>query len=90
MIPEYKRDRKHGFNVQDALENMPEMAELIARQNTWDEFEQKPDFSDIPAEYQGMIPDNILGIPLPSAPSPPYNNRHEGHLPLVHHQSAKI
>lgn len=59
MIPEYRRDRKHGFNVQDALENMPEVSELIARQRAWDEFEQKPDFSDIPAEYQGMIPDNI-------------------------------
>lgn len=59
MIPEYKRDRKHGFNVQDALENMPEIVELIASQNTWDEFEQKPDFSDIPPEYQGMIPENI-------------------------------
>ena len=59
MIPEYRRDRKHGFNVQDALENMPEVSALIARQSAWDEFEQKPDFSDIPAEYQGMIPDNI-------------------------------
>ena len=59
MRPEYRRDRKHGFNVQDALENMPEVSELIARQSAWDEFEQKPDFSDIPAEYQGMIPDNI-------------------------------
>ena len=59
MIPEYRRDRKHRFNVQDALENMPEVSELIARQSAWDEFEQKPDFSDIPAEYQGMIPDNI-------------------------------
>lgn len=59
MIPEYRRDRKHGFNVQDALENMPEVSELIARQSAWDEFEQKPDFSNIPAEYQGMIPDNI-------------------------------
>lgn len=59
MIPEYRRDRKHGFNIQDALENMPEVSELIARQSAWDEFEQKPDFSDIPAEYQGMIPDNI-------------------------------
>ena len=59
MIPEYRRDRKYGFNVQDALENMPEVSELIARQSAWDEFEQKPDFSDIPAEYQGMIPDNI-------------------------------
>lgn len=59
MIPEYRRDRKHGFNVQDALENMPEVSELIARQSAWNEFEQKPDFSDIPAEYQGMIPDNI-------------------------------
>ena len=59
MIPEYRRDRKHGFNVQDALENMPEVSELIARQSAWDQFEQKPDFSDIPAEYQGMIPDNI-------------------------------
>ena len=59
MIPEYRRDRKHGFNVQDALENMPEVSELIARQSAWDEFEQKPDFSDIPGEYQGMIPDNI-------------------------------
>ena len=59
MIPEYRRDRKHCFNVQDALENMPEVSELIARQSAWDEFEQKPDFSDIPAEYQGMIPDNI-------------------------------
>lgn len=59
MIPEYRRDRKHGFNVQDALENMPGVSELIARQSAWDEFEQKPDFSDIPAEYQGMIPDNI-------------------------------
>ena len=59
MIPEYRRDRKHGFNVQDALENMPEVSELIARQSAWDEFEQKPDFSNIPTEYQGMIPDNI-------------------------------
>lgn len=59
MIPEYRRDRKHSFNVQDALEKMPEVSELIARQSAWDEFEQKPDFSDIPAEYQGMIPDNI-------------------------------
>jgi hypothetical protein len=59
MIPEYKRDRKHGFNVQDALEDMPDLAELIAKQSTWDEFEQKPDFSDIAAEYQGMIPDNV-------------------------------
>ena len=59
MIPEYRRDRKHGFNVQDALENMPEVSELIARQSAWDEFEQKPDFSDIPAEYQGRIPDTI-------------------------------
>ena len=59
MIPEYRRDRKHGFNVQDALENMPEVSELIARQSAWEKKKKKPDFSDIPAEYQGMIPDNI-------------------------------
>lgn len=59
MIPEYKRDRKFGFNIQEALEGMPDVVELIAKQSTWDEFEQKPDFSDIPTEYQGMIPENI-------------------------------
>jgi hypothetical protein len=60
MIPEYKRDRKHAnVDIQSALEQMPDIADLIAKQSAWDEYEQKPDFSEIPPEFQSMIPENI-------------------------------
>jgi len=59
MIPEYKRDKKTPLNMEEVLEGMPDVANLIAMQSQWDEYEQVPDFSDIPQEFQGMIPDNV-------------------------------
>lgn len=59
MIPEYKRDKKTPLNMEEVLEGMPDVVNLIAMQSQWDEYEQAPDFSDIPQEFQGMIPDNV-------------------------------
>lgn len=59
MIPEYKRDRKKPFDFEQLHEEMPEIAEQIMAQNTWSQYEQAPDLSDIPLEYQKMIPENI-------------------------------
>ena len=59
MIPEYKRDKSNPLNVDTALTEMPEIAELIAKQDNWSQYEQLADFSDIPPEYQKLIPDNV-------------------------------
>ena len=59
MIPEYKRDKSNPLNVDTALTEMPEIAELIAKQDNWSQYEQPADFSDIPPEYQKLIPDNV-------------------------------
>ena len=58
MIPEYKRDRKKPLDFEQLSEEMPDIADMIANQNTWPQYEQAPDFSDIPLEYQKMIPQN--------------------------------
>lgn len=59
MIPEYKRDRKRPLDMEQLSEEMSEIAEMIAMQNTWTQYEQAPDFSEIPMEYQKMIPQNV-------------------------------
>lgn len=59
MIPEYSRKRKLPINIEEATEDMPEIAAAIAAQSVWSQYEQAPDFSEIPEEYQTMIPDNI-------------------------------
>ena len=56
MIPEYKRDKKVPLDMETVLESMPEIANMIAQQSTWNAYEQAPDFSDIPVEFQPMIP----------------------------------
>jgi hypothetical protein len=38
---------------------MPEIAQQIAQQDAWSQYEQAPDLSDIPEEYQKLIPENI-------------------------------
>lgn len=59
MIPEYKRDTVKPLDFEKLSEEMPDIANLIASQDTWSQFEQLPDLSDIPAEYQKMIPQNV-------------------------------
>lgn len=59
MIPEYKRDKKRPIDLEDVLAGMPDIANLIALQSNWDSYEQAPDFTDIPDEFQKMIPDNV-------------------------------
>ena len=59
MIPEYKHDKDKPIDFETALEGMPEIAQQIAQQSTWAQYEQAPDLSDIPEEYQKFIPDNI-------------------------------
>ena len=58
-IPEYKHDKDKPIDFETALEGMPEIAQQIAQQSTWAQYEQAPDLSDIPEEYQKFIPDNI-------------------------------
>lgn len=59
MIPEYKHDKNKPIDIESALEGMPEIAQQIAQQDAWSQYEQAPDLSDIPEEYQKLIPDNI-------------------------------
>lgn len=59
MIPEYKHDKNKPVDFEAAMEGMPEIANQIIQQNMWSQYERAPDLSDIPEEYQKMIPDNI-------------------------------
>ena len=59
MIPEYKHDKNRPIDWENALEGMPEVAQQIAQQTVWSQYEQAPDLSDIPEEFQKLIPDNI-------------------------------
>jgi len=59
MIPEYKRDKETPLDYETVLEGMPEIAKQIADQVAWNQYEQLPDLSDIPAEFQKFIPENI-------------------------------
>lgn len=59
MIPEYKRDRRRPLDIEQLMEEMPQIAEQIMAHNTWSQYEQAPDFSEIPMEYQKMIPENV-------------------------------
>lgn len=59
MIPEYKHDKDRSIDLEAALEGMPEIAQQIAQQDAWSQYEQAPDLSDIPEEYQKFIPENI-------------------------------
>jgi hypothetical protein len=59
MIPEYKHDKERPIDLEAALEGMPEIAAQIAQQTAWSQYEQEPDLSEIPEEYQKFIPDNV-------------------------------
>lgn len=59
MIPNYKHDSKYPVDMEEALAGMPEIARQIAATTEWSQYEQKPDLSEIPDQYQKMIPDNI-------------------------------
>lgn len=59
MIPEYSRKKKLPVDIEEATEDMPEIAAAIASLSTWSQYEQAPNFSEIPEDYQNMIPDNV-------------------------------
>lgn len=57
---EYHRLHPKEVDWYDLQENNPELYDLIfGNVNKWKEFEQLPDLSMIPMEYQNMIPENI-------------------------------
>ena len=56
-IPKYKSNRRLSWD--EICDEFPDVARQIVSEDQWRQFEQKPDFSDIPSEYQGMIPENI-------------------------------
>lgn len=59
MIPSYKHDGKFSIDLEETLADMPEIAKQIAMTTEWSQYEQKADLSEIPEQYQKMIPDNI-------------------------------
>ena len=57
---EYHRLHPKEVDWYDLQENNPELYDLIfVSMNKWKEFEQLPNLSMIPMEYQNMIPENI-------------------------------
>lgn len=57
---EYYKLHPNEIDWYDLQENNPELYDLIyGSVNKWKEFEQLPDLSMIPMEYQHMIPENI-------------------------------
>lgn len=59
MINSYHRLKKKPIDWEELQENNPEIFKLIMEQNQWSQYEQLPDLSEIPMEYQHMIPENI-------------------------------
>lgn len=59
-MKEYRRLKNKAFDFDDLLETNPELAKVISDNiDQWSMYEQLPDLSEIPAEYQHMIPENI-------------------------------
>ena len=58
MIPEYSRKRRLPLDIEEVTEGMPEIANAIVNIYVCKQYEHAPDFSEIPEEYQSMIPDN--------------------------------
>ena len=57
---EYHRLHPKEVDWYDLQENNPELYDLFfGSMNKWKEFEQLPNLSMIPMEYQNMIPENI-------------------------------
>lgn len=54
FIPQYKPD--HKFSYWEILNKFPEYAEMIQQQNTWAQYEQKPNLAGLPPEVVKMIP----------------------------------
>lgn len=59
MINSYHRLKKKPIDWEEFEETNPEIFKLIMQQNQWSQYEQLPDLSEIPMEYQHMIPENI-------------------------------
>lgn len=59
MIHSYTRPKKKAIDWEELQENNPDIYKLIMQQNNWAQYEQAPDLSEIPMEYQHMIPENI-------------------------------
>lgn len=62
MIPEYTRKRTGFLDMEQLKEDMPEIVEAIEAQSVWEQYEQKPDFNDIPEEFKSMIPQNAYDL----------------------------
>jgi len=59
MINSYHRLKKKPIDWEELEETNPEIFKLIMQQNQWSQYEQLLDLSEIPMEYQHMIPENI-------------------------------
>ena len=55
----YRRTKPRPIDFDQIAEDMPEIYKAIMNQATWRQYEQLPDLSEIPSEFQHMIPENI-------------------------------
>lgn len=56
IIPQYKAD--HSFTYWDVVNKFPEYAAML-QSDTWAQYEQKPDLSNLPPEVVKMIPQTV-------------------------------
>lgn len=57
IIPDYTPDHKYGY--WELKNKHPEWAQLLDQQNTWAEYEAKPNFAGNPNEVTKLIPQSV-------------------------------
>lgn len=57
MFNDYRS--KNKFNP-DMLKDYPDLMQQYQAMHTWEEYEQKPDFSNLTPEEKRMLPDKFL------------------------------
>lgn len=55
----YRRIKQKPIDFEELQETMPDVYNILVNQSQWAQYEQLPDLSDIPSEFQHMIPENI-------------------------------
>lgn len=57
QLPKYKSN--HRLTWDEICTDFPDIANQIAQENSWSQFEQKPDLSDVDTDLLKWIPEGV-------------------------------
>lgn len=60
-IPKYKSNKRLSWD--EICQDFPEVANQIAQENTWAQFERKPDFFEVDSKTMQWVPEKVRERP---------------------------